>query len=101
MQPQLQRLKIKPIIFDDNYLSIKHTTCGQSCAQGFQQLRKVTIKWFFVAALDENFISVPKHQCAKTIPLRLENPIAFYGEFVHTFCEDRQDRRVYWKVHTP
>src|SRR5579864_313269 len=76
MQTQLQRIKIKPIIFDDYYLSIEHTTCGQRSAQWFQQLRKVTIEWFFVAALDENLISIAKHKRAKTIPLGLENPIA-------------------------
>ena len=50
----------------------------------FQQLRKVTIEWLFVAALDENLISIAKHQRAKTIPLGLENPIALGGQFVYS-----------------
>src|SRR5271168_5054648 len=101
MQTQLQSIKIKPIILNDDYLSIEHTTCGQCSAQRLQQFRKVTIEWFFVAALDENLISIAKHQRAKTIPLGLENPIALGGQFVDSFREHRQDRRIYWKVHTP
>ena len=79
----------------------EHTTCGQGCAQWFQQLRKVTIERFFVAALDENFISIAKHQGSKTVPLRLENPIPLCGQFIHPLREHRQDRRIYGKVHTP
>src|ERR1700677_685505 len=100
MQAQLQGIKIKPIIFDDDHLSIEHTTCGQRSPQWFQQLRKVPIEWFFVAALDENLISVAKHQRAKAIPLGLENPIALGGQFVNSFREHRLYRRIYWKVHT-
>ena len=82
------------IIFDDDHLYIEHTTCGQRSAQWFQQLRKVTIEWFSVAALDENLISIAKHQRAKTIPLGLEDPIALGGQFVYSFREHRQDRRI-------
>ena len=89
------------MIFDDDHLSIEHTPRGQRSAQWFEQLRKVTVEWFSVAALDENLISIAKHQRAKTIPLGLENPIAFGGQFVYPFREHRQDRRIYWKVHTP
>src|ERR1700683_168422 len=101
MQAQLRRIKSEPIIFDDDHLSIEHTTCGQRRAQWFQQLRKVTMEWFSVAALEENFISIAKHQGTKAVPLRLENPIALCGQFIHPFREHRQDRRIYWKVHTP
>ncbi len=101
MQPQLQCIKIEPIILDDYDFSVEHTTCGQRTTQRFQQLWKVTIEWLFVAALDENLISIAKHQRAKTIPLGFENPITLGGQFVHSFREHRQDRRIYWKVHTP
>jgi hypothetical protein len=97
----LQRIKIEPIILDDDQLSIEHTPWGQRCAQWFQQLREVTIEWFLIAALDEKFISIAKYQGAKTVPLRLENPIALCGQFIHPFREHRQDRRIYWKIHTP
>src|ERR1700722_16176050 len=99
MQTQLQRIKIKPIILDDDHLSIDHTTCGQRRAEWFEQLRKVALERFFVAALDENLISIAKHQRAKPIPLWLENPIALCGQFIHSFREHRQDRRIYWKIH--
>src|SRR5271163_482462 len=101
MQTQLQRIKIKPTIFDDDDLSIEHATRWQQSVQRFQQLRKVTIERFCVAALNENLIFIAKHQRAKSIPLWLENPIALGGQFVYSFREHRQNRRIYWKVHTP
>src|ERR1700683_2450792 len=101
MQPQLQRIKIEPIIFDDDHLSIEHTTFGQRRAQWFQQLRKVTMEWVSVAAFDENLICIPKPQGTKAVPLRLENPIALCGQFIHPFREHRQDRRIYWKGPHP
>src|ERR1700722_3448846 len=101
MQTQLKSIKIKSIILDDDHLSVEHATCGQRRVQWLQELRKVTIKRFSVAALDENLISIAKHQGAKTVPLRLENPIALCGQFIHPFREHRQDRRIYRKVHTP
>src|ERR1700685_694273 len=93
--------KINPIMLDDDHFSVEHTTCGHRSAQGFQQLRKVTIEWFSVAALDENLISIAKHQPPKTIPLGLENPIALLRQFICSFSEHRQDRRILWKVYTP
>ena len=101
MQTQLKRIKVKPIIFDDDDLSIEYTTCGQRSAQWFEQLGKVAIEWFFVAALNENLTFIAKHQRSKSIPLGLEDPIALGGQFIDSFRKHWQNRRIYWKVHTP
>src|SRR5579864_854422 len=99
MQPQLQCVKIKRIISYYDDLAIQHAFRGQRRLQRLQQLREVTVQWFFVAALDEHFLPIAKNQRAKAVPLRLENPVFAFGQLRNALSQHWQDRRVYRKVH--
>ena len=56
-------------------ISPSSTQRGGNCARSVStNFRKVTVQWFFIAALNLNLISVTKNQSAKTVPLRFENP---------------------------
>src|SRR5581483_4651113 len=100
MQPKLQCVKVELIVFHDNQFAIQHTTLWQILTQRIEQFREITIKRFFIAALNENFIAIAKHQCAKPIPLGLENPIAFFGYVLDALREHRQHRRIDGKIHS-
>src|SRR6476646_6908287 len=63
------------------------------------QLGKVTIQWLFIATLDQDLISVTKHQRAKPLPLRFENPVSLGWQFSDSFGQHRQQRRIYGKIH--
>src|SRR6185312_15953097 len=64
------------------------------------QLREIPVERLFISALDKDFVSIAKHQRAKSIPLRLENPILTFRQFSNSLGQHRQDRRVHYKVHS-
>src|SRR6266545_7642165 len=99
MKPELQRIKVEPAILDDDDFAVENTAGRQVRPQRLEQFRKVTVQRFFIAALDEDLISVAKNQGAKPIPLGLENPVSASRQFANSLGEHRQDRRVHGKIH--
>src|SRR5579862_4145214 len=99
MQPQLQPVEVEFIVLDDYDLAVKHTASRQSRPQRVQQLREIAVERLFVAALDEDLVSITKDQGTKSVPLGLENPVISRGQLLNTLGEHRQQRRVYGKVH--
>src|SRR5580704_6555336 len=101
MQSQLQRVEIQSIVFNDDNLSVEHTSRRQSRAQWLNKVRKVAVEWLFVATLDQNLVAIAKHQRPKPVPLGLKNPFFAIRQRTHTLGKHRQDRRVHGKVHAP
>src|SRR5215468_4444131 len=65
MQPELQEVEIQFAVVHNDDLSIENAARRQGRPQWFQQLREVTVQQLFIAALDEDFVSVTKYQRAK------------------------------------
>src|SRR3954462_10911543 len=99
MQPQLQEIEVKLVIFDDDNLAIEHAFWQQYRAQRRLQFRKITIERLFVPALDENLITITKHQRAKSVPLGLKDPIITFGQFSYTLRQHRENGWIDGKVH--
>ena len=47
---------------------------GNWARNGVEQLGKIAVQRFFIAALDENLVAIAEDQRAKAIPLRFEDP---------------------------
>src|SRR6185295_3468298 len=99
MKPQLQRIEFEPAVSCDHYFSIEHALVSQLCSKRVEQLRKVAIQRFCVAALNEDLIAIAKDKGAEPIPLRFEDPISVDWQFANALGEHRQDGRVHGKIH--
>src|SRR5579871_3861722 len=99
MKTQLERVEIQAAALCNHDFTIEHATGRQLRAQRFDQLRKVAIQWFLIAALNLDFVSITKDQGAKTVPLGLENPVSLNRQIVHSLGEHRQYRRIDSQVH--
>src|SRR5580700_3654246 len=75
MNPKLQFLEVEPIVLCDNDFAVENASSGQLRIQRLEQLRKVSIQRFRIAALNKDFAPVTEDQCAKPVPLRFEDPI--------------------------
>lgn len=75
MKAELQRIKIKLILSNDDEFTIEYAAGRQSGAQRFEQLRKVAVERLFIPALNQDFVMIPENQCSKSVPFRLKNPI--------------------------
>ena len=100
MQPELQRFKVQLIVVHNDQFAIQDTTIRQAPAQRFEQFWKIAIEGLLIAAMDQDFTPIAKHQGAESIPLRLEYPTAFCRYIVHALGEHRQHRRVDGKIHS-
>ena len=95
-----QRVEIQPARGGNHNLAIKHTPLRQLCPERCDEFRKVTVKRFRVAALQEHFIAIAKDQGAESIPLRLKNPAGAGGNLLNSLGEHRQHRRCDGQVHS-
>src|SRR5512145_1653271 len=99
MQPKLQRVEIETAVCDYDDLAVEYAPFRQLRPQCHQQLGKVAVQRFFVAALNEDLVLIAENQCAEAIPLRLEDPASFLRQTADALCEHRQYRRVHGKIH--
>src|SRR5258705_5466645 len=99
MNTELERVEVQATVRCDHDFAIENTTARELSAQRFDKLRKISVQRFPVAALNQDFLSVAEDQCAKSIPLRLEDPGLARGNFIHPLGKHRQDWRIYWKIH--
>ena len=74
MNPQLQFFEVEPIVLCDNDFAVENASSGQLRAQRLEQLGKISIQRFRIAALNEDFVPVAEDQRAKPVPLRFEDP---------------------------
>lgn len=77
MQAELQSVEVQFVILNDDDLSIEDAAGRQRSAYRVEQLGEVAVQWLFIAALNQDLITIAEQQRAKAIPLRLENPISF------------------------
>ncbi len=75
MEAQLQCVKVEFIVLDDDNLAIENAARRQRRAQRLEQLGKVAVERLFVAALDQDLVSVAKDQRTKSVPLGLEDVV--------------------------
>ena len=81
-------------------ISPSSTQRAGSCAsKGSINFRKVTVERLLVAALNQDLVAIAKHQGAKAIPLRLEDPAIAIRQLAHSFCEHWQHRRINREPH--
>jgi hypothetical protein len=101
MQAELQSIEIECTVPGDDDFAIENAALRQARFQGLDQFGEVAVQRLFFPALDQNLVAIAKDQCAKAIPLRLEDPVPSGRQFVHSFRQHRQDRRIHGKMHAP
>src|ERR1700736_3027951 len=74
MNPKLQFLEVEPIVLRDNDFAVENASSGQLRIQRLEQLGKVSIQRFCIAALNKSFVPVAEDQRAEPVPLRVEDP---------------------------
>src|SRR5260370_6300242 len=79
MEPKLERVEVEAVVPNDHNLSVEDAARRQGRTYRLQQLRKVTLERLFVTTLDQDLIALAKHQRAKAIPLRFEDPLSLGG----------------------
>ena len=65
MNPELKRFEIETAILCDYDFPIEDTASRELCAQGIDQLGKISVQRFRVAALNQDLVSVAEEQRAK------------------------------------
>ncbi len=53
----------------------------------------------FIPALDFKLVAIPKNQRTKAVPFRFKDPLTLGRQFIDSFCQHREHRRVHRKVH--
>src|SRR6266702_1439056 len=99
MNAELECVEVQSTSRCDHDFAVENATVRQLSPQRFHKLRKIPVQRFPVAALNQDFVGLAEDQCAKSIPLRLEQPVLSRGNFIHPFGKHRQDWRVHWKMH--
>src|SRR5215469_6044284 len=99
MKPQLQRIKVETILTHNDDLAIENAAIRQGLRERLQKLGEIAIKRFFVAALDQDFISVAEDECPKAIPLGFEYPVVTCWQLANPLSQHRQDGWIHSKVH--
>src|ERR1700721_1402859 len=99
MQSELQRVKVKFIVLDNDQFAIQHTALWQTPTQKVEQFREIAIERLFIAALNQYFVAISKHQDPKPIPLRFEAPISCIRKSIDTFADLGQQGRIARAVH--
>jgi hypothetical protein len=99
VNPQLQRIEVQPFFDHNHEFPIEHTAVRQLLFQWLDHLREIAIQRFLIPALNQHFVTVAKNQNSKPIPLRLKNPVAGHGYFIHALGEHGQNRRIDGKFH--
>ena len=61
-------------VVGDNDCAVENASSGQLRIQGLEQLGKVSIQRFRIAALNKDFVPVAEDQRAEPVPLRFEDP---------------------------
>ena len=74
MNPKLQFLEVEPIVLGDNDFAVENASSGQLRIQWLEQLGKVSIQRFRIAALNKDFVPIAEDQRAEPVPLRFEDP---------------------------
>src|ERR1700744_831254 len=74
MNTKLEGIEIKRAANGDHDLAIQHIAVRELLKQWIDELGKVEIEGFLVAALDQDLVSIAKNQRAKSIPFRLKAP---------------------------
>ena len=99
MEAELQFVEIEARALDDDDFAVEHAASGESGAEWIEQLGEVAIEGLFVAALQEDFVSVAEDKCAEAVPFGFEKPILAGGEFVDSFGEHGEKRRIDGELH--
>src|SRR5438309_5787411 len=99
MKSELKRIEIETFITRDDDFTIEHALFGQLGFQWIDELRKISIERFFVAALDENFVAIAEDECAEPVPFRLEDPSFAGWELADSLCEHWKHRGIDSEVH--
>ncbi len=100
MNPQLQRIKIQPVLRRNHNLAIQHTALRQLRQQHLHHLRKIPIQRLPIPALHQNLVPIAKHNAPKPIPLRLKDPPVTRRNLRHPFRKHRQYRRTQRQAHS-
>ena len=74
MNPKLQFLEVEPIVLCDNDFAVENASSGQLRIQRLEQLGKVSIQRFSIAALNKDFVPVAEDQRPEAIPFRFKDP---------------------------
>src|SRR6188474_1296450 len=96
MQAHLQGIEIQAVGTCDDDFAVEDASVRQPLQKHVVELRKVPIEWPEVAALDEDVGCSAKHQCAKSVPLRLEEEPFIFGQRIG---ERGQHRCDWWREH--
>ncbi len=101
VEPILKCLELERAAAGDHDLSIEHHALGERRAQRREQLREVARERLLVAALEEDLVAVAKHERAKAVPFRLEDPSVALGQRVGALRQHRLERGHHRELHGP
>src|SRR6266850_1300946 len=101
MKPKLQLLELEPVVLCDHDFAVENTSRGQLRAERLEQLGKVSIQRFRIAALNKDFVPIAEDQRAKPVPFRFEDPSLSRRQSVNALRKHRQHRRLHGKIHSP
>jgi len=99
MDAELEGVEIEMAVVRNNELAVENALAGKLGAQRVQELRKIAVEGFLVAALDEDFVAVFEDEGAEAIPLGLEEPVTGGGDLIDAFGEHGEDGRINRQVH--
>ena len=95
MNAQLKGLEIECAVSGDHDFAIQDTVRRELILQRGDQFGKVTIERFLVAALNENFILIPKDDSPKSVPFWLKNPAVPLWDITDSLGKHWGDGRIY------
>jgi hypothetical protein len=99
MDAELERFKIEMAAVGDDEFAVENAVAGELGAKRVEEFGEIAVEGFFVAALDEDFVTVFEDEDAEAVPLGLEEPVAGGGDFVDAPGEHGRDGRIDSQVH--
>ena len=94
MDAQLKRVEVEaPVPCDDDF-PVENRAVWQLTPEWVDEIGKVSVERFLVAALDQDFIAVPEDERSEAVPLGLVDPSLSLGQLAHALGEHRQNGRI-------
>jgi len=75
MKAHLQPFEIQTVGRDDDDLAVDDAAVGQLCEKRLVQFGEVSVERPQVPTLNIEVVATAKHERAKSVPLRLEDPL--------------------------
>jgi hypothetical protein len=79
MDAQLESVELEVAAAGDDEFAVKHALFRELFADRVEHLGEIAVERFFVATLEEHFVTIAENEDAKAIPLGLVDPVPSAG----------------------